>query len=129
MLLKGVLLVPVYVFIFGIVPIYLFIFGALTIAGGVMGFVKAKSRPSLIAGGICGLLLLACGYLTTHPQGNALSSQNAIRGGFVMSAVLAVRFIGAFRRSGKIMPAVPMIVLGLIGSALTLGALLIAIPD
>ena len=32
--------------------IYLFVFGVLTIAGGVMGFVKAKSKPSLIAGGI-----------------------------------------------------------------------------
>ena len=31
---------------------YLFLFGVLTIAGGIMGFVKAKSRASLIAGTI-----------------------------------------------------------------------------
>ena len=35
----------------------------LTIAGGVMGYVKAHSNASLIAGGISGLLLLVAGYL------------------------------------------------------------------
>src|SRR4051794_8264502 len=42
---------------FDLARIYLFGFGALTIAGGVMGFVKAKSRASLIAGTISGVLL------------------------------------------------------------------------
>ena len=36
------------------VRIFLYVFGALTMAGGIMGYVKANSRPSLIAGTGCG---------------------------------------------------------------------------
>lgn len=43
--------------------IYLFVFGVLTIAGGVIGFVKAQSRPSLLAGAISGVSLLLAAYM------------------------------------------------------------------
>jgi uncharacterized membrane protein (UPF0136 family) len=43
---------------FSLVRAYFFVFGLLSIAGGVMGFVKAQSRASLISGGIAGVLLL-----------------------------------------------------------------------
>ena len=42
-----------------VTKIFYLVFGILTIVGGVIGFVKAKSRASLIAGGSTGLLLVA----------------------------------------------------------------------
>ncbi|MGH8099740.1 MAG: TMEM14 family protein, partial [Chthoniobacterales bacterium] len=36
--------------------IYFLIFGVLTIAGGIIGYVKAGSTPSIIAGSITGIL-------------------------------------------------------------------------
>ncbi len=97
--------------------IYLFVFGVLTIAGGVMGFVKAKSRASLIAGSISGLLLLAAGFLTGEGQkaGPVL--------GLVVSIALAARFGNAYRKTKKAMPALPMTVLGVAGIAITALAL------
>ena len=52
-----------------VTKIYYFVFGALTIVGGVMGFVKKASKISLIAGGLCGVLLLIAGLmLRDKPQ-------------------------------------------------------------
>ena len=96
--------------------LFLFVFGALTIAGGVMGFVKAKSKPSLIAGGISGLLLLVAGYLVPSKAGLGL--------GFVVSLALAARFGRAYAKTKKPMPAGLMAVLGIAGVVVTVGALL-----
>ena len=47
--------------------LYIFIFGALTIIGGIIGYVKAGSLPSIIAGAITGvLLLIAASLLSSH---------------------------------------------------------------
>ncbi len=102
---------------FEAVRLYFFVFGVLTIAGGVMGFVKAKSKPSLIAGAIAGALLVLAGYLqgTTGRLGLFL--------GLAVSAALAGRFVSAYRKSKKVMPAGLMAVLGIIGAALAIAAL------
>ena len=42
----------------GPAKIYFIVFGALTIIGGIIGYVKAGSLPSIIAGSIAGILLL-----------------------------------------------------------------------
>ena len=47
----------------GPAKIYFIIFGLLTIVGGVMGYVKAGSTASLIAGSISGILLLVAAFL------------------------------------------------------------------
>ncbi len=101
---------------------YLFVFGVLTVAGGVMGFVKAKSKPSLIAGGISGVGLLAAGYLVS----TGTMARTGLILGLVISLALAGRFVGAFRKTKKVMPAGLMAVLGLIGVAVT--ALALAAP-
>lgn len=93
--------------------LYLAVFGVLTIAGGVIGFVRAKSRASLIAGGVSGLLLLGSGYLVCG--GNRLG----LYLGLGVSASLALRFVGAFARSRKVMPAGLMSVLSVVGAVLT----------
>jgi uncharacterized membrane protein (UPF0136 family) len=98
---------------FDLLRVFLLVFGVLTIAGGVMGFVKAKSRPSLIAGSVAGAALLAAGYLTG--SGGRLGPVL----GLIVSAALAGRFIGAYRKSKKVMPAGLMAVLGVAGVILT----------
>ncbi len=99
--------------------LYLFLFGVLTIAGGVIGFVKAGSRASLIAGGISGLLLLVAGYL--------ISAGSFIAGlvlGLVLSLALAGQFGPKFLKTRKAMPAGMMPVLGVIGILITVMGLI-----
>ncbi len=97
--------------------IYLFVFGALTIAGGVLGYVKARSSASIVAGTVFGLALMASGYLVARGGSLGLWS------GFGVSAMLTGRFSTAFRKTRKIMPAGVMTLLGVAGMGLTLLAL------
>lgn len=96
--------------------IYYFIFAALTIAGGVMGYVKAGSMASIIAGGISGLLLAVAAVLLKSNVTVGL-----ILGGIV-SIALAGRFGPAFINSGKFMPGGLMAILSVIGIVLTIVA-------
>jgi uncharacterized membrane protein (UPF0136 family) len=98
---------------FEILRIYQFVFGVLTIVGGVMGFVKAKSNASLIAGGVSGLLLLVAGYL----MGSA-SAQIGLILGLVVAVALAGRFVPSYLKTKKAMPAGLMAVLSVIGVVL-----------
>src|SRR5881275_2244495 len=47
----------------GSAKIYFIIFGLLTIVGGVIGYVKAGSTASIIAGAISGVALIVAAYL------------------------------------------------------------------
>lgn len=94
-------------------PWFFYLFGLLTIAGGVLGFVKAKSKPSLIAGSISGaLLLLAAWLMQTRGHVGVLL-------GLVVSLLLLGRFGRAFAQTKKLMPAGLMALLGTIGALLT----------
>jgi uncharacterized membrane protein (UPF0136 family) len=95
---------------------YFFAFGLFTIAGGTMGYVKAKSLPSLLAGGISGALLLFAGFL----MGRDYMQVGAI-GGMVVSVALAGRFIPSYLKTRKMMPAGLMAGLSVV--AVILGAL------
>jgi uncharacterized membrane protein (UPF0136 family) len=89
--------------------IYFLVFGVLTIAGGIMGYVKARSVASIIAGTITGALLIVAGYiLSAHRElGLALA--------LVTSAILAGQFIPRFLRTRRLMPAGLMSLLSMIG--------------
>ena len=89
--------------------IYFIIFGLLTILGGVIGYVKAGSTASIIAGSISGILLLIAAWLL--PGNLALGLALAA----VISIALAGRFIPAFIKTGHLMPAGLMSVLSVIG--------------
>lgn len=93
----------------GPAKIYFIIFGLLTIAGGVMGYVKAGSVASIIAGSISGVLLLVAAFLL--PQQIALALIIAA----IVSVLLAGRFLPAFLKTGKMMPAGMMAILSVIG--------------
>src|SRR6266566_1609049 len=69
----------------GAAKIYFIVFGILTIAGGIVGYVKAGSVASIVAGGITGVLLLAA------------------------------QFVPKFLRTGRVMPAGMMSILSVIG--------------
>ena len=96
-----------------IARIYLFVFGALSIAGGLVGYLKAKSAPSLIAGGIAGAALIAAGYLV------GTSGKTGLFVGLAVSFLLAARFVPAFRKTKKAMPAGLMAVLSVVGVVIT----------
>jgi len=102
---------------FDLARFYLFGFGALTIAGGVMGFVKAKSRASLVAGTISGGLLVFAGYLVPA------TGRLGLIVGLGVSAALAARFVMSYRKSKKVMPAGLMAALGIAGVVVTAVAL------
>lgn len=93
----------------GPTKIYFIVFGLLTIVGGVMGYVKAGSTASIIAGSIAGILLLASAWLL---PGN-------VTAGLILAAVVSIalagRFLPAFIKTGHVMPAGLMSVLSVIG--------------
>jgi uncharacterized membrane protein (UPF0136 family) len=93
----------------GPAKIYFIIFGLLTIVGGVIGYVKAGSTASIIAGSISGIALIVAAFLI---PGNVVLAL-IIAG--VVSVALAGRFIPAFMQTGKVMPAGLMSALSVIG--------------
>ena len=98
----------------GATKIYFLIFGALTVIGGVIGYVKAGSLPSIIAGSITGVLLLVAGTLL--PEHRAVGLATA----FVISLLLAAQFVPKFIRTRKAMPAGMMSILSVIGIVVAL---------
>lgn len=96
--------------------IYFLVFGALTIVGGVIGYVKAGSLPSIIAGAITGVLLLVAGALL--PEHRAIGLATAL----VVSLLLAAQFVPKFIRTGRAMPAGMMSILSVIGIIVALVA-------
>ena len=101
---------------FGPTKIYFVIFGLLTIAGGVMGYVKAASTASLIAGSISGVLLLVAAFLL---PGHAVAG---LALGGIISLLLAIQFVPALLRTGKMMPAGVMSLLSILGIVFTIVA-------
>jgi uncharacterized membrane protein (UPF0136 family) len=89
--------------------LYFLIFGALTIVGGIVGYVKAGSLPSIIAGSLTGVLLLIAGALLPQHRAAGLAT------GFVISLLLAAQFVPKLIRTGKMMPAGLMSILSVIG--------------
>jgi uncharacterized membrane protein (UPF0136 family) len=89
--------------------IYFIVFGALTIAGGIVGYVKAGSVASIIAGSITGVLLLVAAFLL--PEHRTIGLATAL----IVSLLLAAQFAPKFLRTGRVMPAGMMSILSVIG--------------
>lgn len=102
-------------------------YGLLALLGGVQGYVRKGSKPSLIAGGISGLLLIACAV------GDLCLQRYAAIGAIIVSLLLIGRFAGTLvkerRVSGGVFNsvlgrvAVSMVVLGLVTAGLNAIAL------
>jgi uncharacterized membrane protein (UPF0136 family) len=98
----------------GPAKVYFIIFGVLTIAGGIIGYVKAGSGASIIAGSICGILLIVAAFLLPERVVAGLAVA------LIVSFSLAGRFIPNFIRTGKVMPAGMMSILSVIGVVVAL---------
>jgi len=89
--------------------IYFIVFGALTIVGGIVGYLKAGSVASIIAGSITGVLLLVAAFLL--PEHRTIGLATAL----IVSLLLAAQFVPKFLRTGRVMPAGMMSILSAIG--------------
>jgi uncharacterized membrane protein (UPF0136 family) len=92
-----------------VTKIYFILFGVLTIAGGIVGYVKAGSVASIIAGSIAGVLLLVAAFLLPEHRGLGLATA------LVISLLLAGQFVPKFLQTGRMMPAGMMSILSVIG--------------
>ena len=90
---------------------YYIFFGLVAIVGGALGYARAKSVPSVIAGGVSGGLLILAGLIGPGGAAHWLA--------LIVSLVLLGYFGPSYLRKRKAMPAVPMILLSLICIALT----------
>ena len=100
--------------------IYFLIFGIIMVIGGIMGFVKARSVPSLVAGGISGLIFI-------------LSALSIPRGWYtwmivdlILSLLLAGRFLPSLvkRKYNPAAYVVPLAIIGVILAAVVLTTVL-----
>jgi uncharacterized membrane protein (UPF0136 family) len=90
------------------------IFAILVLVGGIMGFVKGKSKASLIAGVSSAGLLFWCA-LTAHGH-----SQNGIMRALLVIAVLEGIFVVRLVKTKKFMPSGMMLILCLLEQAFLL---------
>src|SRR6266850_3549738 len=112
---RGGVAVPIALMIGG-AKIYFIVFAILTIAGGIIGYVKAGSMASIIAGSISGVLLLLAAWLMPEHQAAGLIIA------LIVSLLLAGQFIPKFFRTFKVMPAGLMSVLSAIGIIVAIAA-------
>jgi uncharacterized membrane protein (UPF0136 family) len=84
----------------------LYIYGILLIVGGAMGYVKAKSVPSLVAGLICGFIALLLGYRYTW--------HFAPHAALILALVLIFMMGGRYLRTRKAMPALLIVAMSVL---------------
>lgn len=82
-------------------------YGILVLVGGILGYIQAKSKMSLISGLVSGVLLIlaAIASLAGQPWGLFLAA--------AITAALIVVFIIRWFKTRKFMPAGLMIVIGI----------------
>ena len=78
-------------------------YGLFSLVGGMIGYLKANSTASLIAGSIAGILLLLCAYGMGH------GSRAAMLGSLAMAVVLGARFLGTWLTRRRVMPDLLMV--------------------
>ena len=91
------------------------VYGGLVLLGGLMGWLKARSKPSLIMGGIFGIVLLAIGL-----GGVWGTFQPWVAVG--LAAFLLVFFGIRYLRKKKFMPAGMLAIMSLVVLAIDLTA-------
>ena len=92
-------------------------YGILAIVGGVIGYVQAQSKVSLISGSISGLLLIISGVSQLQGQAWGLILATAV------TALLVIVFAVLLAKTRKFMPAGLMSLLGLAALAVIVNQL------
>lgn len=85
--------------------ISMLVFGILIVGGGVFGFLKAKSKASLIAGVVSGALMI-----TAYSVSNRNVKQGLLFGAIICS-VLAGVFVMRLAKTKKFMPSGMLLIL------------------
>jgi uncharacterized membrane protein (UPF0136 family) len=98
--------------------VYYLLFALLTIVGGVMGYLKAKSLISLISGSISGAILIVASFLL--PARPILAGVIAL----CVSVLLAGKFVPDFIHKKAFVPGGLMALLSLASIVVTILALL-----
>lgn len=75
------------------------LYGILLLIGGIVGYVKAKSKPSLISGVLSGLLFLLSAFLQWQQVALGLILAQ------IITILLAIVFIVRLWKTRKFMPA------------------------
>lgn len=83
-------------------------YGIIAIAGGIIGYVQAGSKASLISGSISGLLLIFAAIMQLQGQAWGLTLAA------IITAILIIVFALRLTKTRKFMPAGLMAVLGLL---------------
>ena|ERR1039458_9054748 len=84
----------------------LYIYGILLIVGGLMGYMKAQSVPSLVAGLVCGFIALFLGY--------RYAWHFAPQAALILALVLIFLMGRRYLRTRKPMPALLIVVLSVV---------------
>ena len=98
----------------------LYVYGILLIIGGLMGYLKAQSVPSLVAGLVCGFLALFLGYRYTWHFAPHVA--------FILALVLIIIMGRRYLNTRKAMPALLIVVLSLIVAVVQIYILLVLGP-
>jgi uncharacterized membrane protein (UPF0136 family) len=96
---------------------FFLLFALLSITGGLLGWKKAGSKASLIAGGISGALLLIAAACVLSGEVKV-----GLTAGGVTALLLAGRFVPAFLKTKKWMPQGMMAVCALLALGLAAAA-------
>lgn len=102
-----------------VAKISMLVLSILVAVGGIMGFVKAQSKASLISGIISG------GLLATAYSVSERNPQQGMVFGAVICAVLCAVFAVRLKKTGKFMPAGMLLALCAVELAVLIGALVL----
>lgn len=90
------------------------VYAVLLLLGGVMGYARAKSAPSLIGGIVAAALSVAAALLLHHHPRAGMGLETLV------SLGMGVLFLRRYQTTRKPMPALPVLVLSLIVLVATL---------
>mgnify|MGYP002777067552 CR=1 FL=1 len=86
----------------------LLLYAVLLIVGGMLGYLKAQSKPSLISGLISGMALLLAWFITLQSYAAGMTFAT------VLAIALLIVFLIRFRKTKAFMPAGLMAILSLV---------------
>lgn len=93
---------------------YYCFFGLVSIILGLIGFFRAKSVPSLVAGGLSGIVLVVAATMSWKREVTGGVNWGYVLG-LVISVLLLGRFLPGFLKSKKFYPAGIMALLSILG--------------
>ena len=101
--------------------IYYLVFGTLTLLGGIVGYIKVKSLPSLVLGIVYGIALISAGILLFNGSPDHLKNVKVgLIVGLLATAGLAGQFIPKVMVNRAAPHVIVMALLSAVGMALTL---------